>query len=421
MSKINLRGVIVPSEYDQEWLASYIEKGMFVPESYFRSELEQAKVDEPLTVHVNSPGGSVFSAYEMVNAVLAWKQETNQTVTVDIGAMAASAASAFAVMCGDVVNCYPNSKMMFHSATTVTLAGPQGHADTADLLTKINQDIQDVLISRYGMDEEVVAEWFDEGREGWLSAEDMKEAGVVSEIMASFVSAVEFTAQDIENVKDRGLDVAALFESGANNMTKSDEQEIEVTPELEPVDEVLAEIVEPVSETVVAPAADEPSDGPEEAQDEEIEEVENVGETIEEEPSDVSEVAEPVEEVPANSSATAIAYDEGFLAGQRNGQADANEGIVAKFTGLEDAVASLEEQVDSLTTSLAGSEKERSVLQARLERMTAGFGAPSQEEFDGPMNWFDAMEACGQDYAEARRKYPNLYRELRKDQETNRT
>lgn len=409
MSKINLRGVIVPSEYDQEWLASYIEKGMFVPESHFRSELAGASTEEPLTVHVNSPGGSVFSAYEMVNAVLAWKQETGQSVVVDIGAMAASAASAFAVMCGDVINCYPNSKMMFHSATTVTLAGPQGHADTADLLNKINQDIQNVLISRYSMDESMVAEWFNEGREGWLTADEMKGAGVVTEVMASFVTPVEFSAEDIDNVKDRGLDVAALFESGVTNMSEVEEV-VELAPESASAEEVVAEVVveaEPEAVAEEAPA----EESTEEVEAEVVEEVEDVGEAIEEEPSDVSEVAEPAEDVPTASSATDIAYDEGFLAGERSSVATANEDLITQFAEKEIKLASRDLEVDSLKTLLAGANKERDELSSRLNRLTAGFVAPEQEQ-ELPSSWRDAVVECGggeEGYFKAKAKYGNLF------------
>ena len=68
MSRLNLRGVIVPSEYDATWAAAYIDKGIIMPESRFRALLGEAAKSEPLTVYVNSPGGSVFSAGEMVNA-----------------------------------------------------------------------------------------------------------------------------------------------------------------------------------------------------------------------------------------------------------------------------------------------------------------------------------------------------------------
>ena len=92
MSRIEIRGVIVPSFYDTEWAQQYIEKGLITPESTFRTALSEAATDAPLEVYVNSPGGSVFSAYEMVNAVRDWKRENNQKANVTIGAIAASEA-----------------------------------------------------------------------------------------------------------------------------------------------------------------------------------------------------------------------------------------------------------------------------------------------------------------------------------------
>ena len=43
MTRINLRGVIVPSIYDTDWTQEYITKGIITPESAFRRELEQIK------------------------------------------------------------------------------------------------------------------------------------------------------------------------------------------------------------------------------------------------------------------------------------------------------------------------------------------------------------------------------------------
>ena len=117
MSRINLRGVIVPSEYDASWAAGYIEKGIIIPESRFRAMLSAATKSEPLEVYVNSPGGSVFSAGEMVNAVREWKAETKQPVNVILGALTASAASAFAIMVADTIRAHANAKMKIGRAS----------------------------------------------------------------------------------------------------------------------------------------------------------------------------------------------------------------------------------------------------------------------------------------------------------------
>jgi len=213
MSRIELRGVIVPSEYDATWAEGYISKGIIMPESRFRSALKAAPKNEPLSVYVNSPGGSVFSAGEMVNAVRDWKAETKQPVEVVLGALTASAASAFAVMVADTIRAHANAKMMFHGAWTMSIGGKELHADTADLLDKINGDIKARLVSKYGMAPERVTEWFAEGREGWLSAQELVDAKLAKEIIADPSDVIDFTGEALGEIEGRGLGIAALLQT----------------------------------------------------------------------------------------------------------------------------------------------------------------------------------------------------------------
>ena len=211
MSRIDLRGVIVPSEYDASWADGYITKGIIIPESRFRSSLAGASKSEPLTVYVNSPGGSVFSAGEMVNAVREWKAETKQPVNVVLGALTASAASAFAIMVADKISAHANAKMMFHGAWTVSVGGKEMHQDTAELLEKINGDIKARLVGKYGMAPETVSEWFAEGREGWLSAQELVDAKLATDIIADPSDVIEFPADALGEIEGRGLGIAALI------------------------------------------------------------------------------------------------------------------------------------------------------------------------------------------------------------------
>ena len=210
MSKISLRGVIVPSEYDASWAAPYIDKGIIMPESRFRSMLASAAKNEPLVVGVNSPGGSVFSANEMVNAVREWKAETKQPVNIVLGALTASAASAFAIMVADKISAHANAKMMFHGAWTVSVGGKELHQDTAELLEKINGDIKTRLVSKYGMAPETVATWFAEGRDGWLSARELVDSKLASEIIEDPSDVIEFKSDALGEIEARGLGIAAF-------------------------------------------------------------------------------------------------------------------------------------------------------------------------------------------------------------------
>ena len=220
MSRIDLRGVIVPSEYDASWAEGYIGKGIIIPESRFRASLAAASKSEPLTVYVNSPGGSVFSAGEMVNAVREWKAETKQPVNVVLGALTASAASAFAIMVADKISAHSNAKMMFHGAWTVSVGGKEMHQDTAELLGKINGDIKARLVSKYGMAPETVTQWFAEGREGWLSAQELLDSKLASSIIGDPSDVIEFAADALGEIESRGLGIAAFLNTQAKQEKK---------------------------------------------------------------------------------------------------------------------------------------------------------------------------------------------------------
>jgi ATP-dependent Clp protease protease subunit len=225
MSRIDLRGVIVPSEYDAEWASPFIAKGIITPESSFRAMLAAAAKGEPLTVYVNSPGGSVFSANEMVNAVREWKAETKQPVNVVLGALTASAASAFAIMAADDIQAHANAKMMFHGAWTVSIGGKELHADTAGLLGKINADIKTRLVSKYGLAPETVTEWFAEGREGWLSAQELVDAKLASAIIADPSDVLDFPADAMGEIEKRGLGIAAFLKNQVDAGLADEKQE----------------------------------------------------------------------------------------------------------------------------------------------------------------------------------------------------
>jgi len=213
MNRIDLRGVIVPSEYDASWAFAYIQRGIIMPESYFRGMLAKADKAAPLSVYINSPGGSVFAANEMVNAVREWKAETKQPVNVVLGALTASAASAFAIMVADSITAHSNAKMMFHGAWTVSVGGKELHADTAELLEKINGDIKARLISKYGMDPETVTQWFAEGREGWLSAKELLDAKMVSGIISDTSDQIAFTPEEMAEIESNGIGIAAFYQT----------------------------------------------------------------------------------------------------------------------------------------------------------------------------------------------------------------
>jgi hypothetical protein len=161
----------------------------------------------------------------MVNAVREWKAETKQPVNVVLGALTASAASAFAIMVADKISAHSNAKMMFHGAWTMSVGGKEMHQDTATLLDKINGDIKARLVSKYGMAPETVTQWFAEGREGWLSAQELVDSKLASSIIGDPSDVIEFAADALGEIESRGLGIAAFLTA----QTKQESTDVRAT------------------------------------------------------------------------------------------------------------------------------------------------------------------------------------------------
>lgn len=177
--RINIRGVIVDSSYDVDYMLSYIQRGVITPESYFRKQLEiAAKSNETADVLVSSYGGNVIAGNDMV---IAFKEFSGKK-SVTVGAFAASMAANFVLNCGVKVKCYKNSQFLFHGASCITWGGSDAMQDSADWLSKINEPIINRLIE-LGVPEERVRDGFAEGREMILSADEALEYGIVDKII----------------------------------------------------------------------------------------------------------------------------------------------------------------------------------------------------------------------------------------------
>jgi ATP-dependent protease ClpP protease subunit len=396
MARIELRGVIVPSEYDSTWAQGYIDKGIIIPESRFRSQLAQAKPDEPLDVYVNSPGGSVFAANEMVNAVREWRMATKQPVTVTVGAMAASAASVFAIMVADKIRAHKNAKMMFHGAWGGTVGGEGAHEDAADLLGKINADIKTRLVTRYNMQPETVEEWFAEGRAGWLSVDEMTEAGIASEIIEDASDAIEIAKSEIDEIEQHGLGIAALLQ----NETGEDENDGGETSEH-------------------GDAVQSGDDG----------QADNDGNTAEQGDDGEAE---------SNQSAE----HDGDIAGAEDAfTARADELEAARAQAKSEVMEELSAKIEEMQAKLASTELQRRTLQGerdalsdkikrdevrhveQVSKLTEQLGVANariKRFLDAALtfepevkDWNEAMAKSGGDYAKAAKAYPGLLRQYR--------
>ena len=357
MSKVNIRGTIVPSYFDMDGMQEFIEKGLITPESYFEKMVNEAPKDEPLEVFINSPGGSVFAGYEMKNIVTRWQLETSQPVTVTIGAMAASAASTFALALGAPISAHENTKFMFHGAGIITWGGKDAHEDQADLLGKINAETMQRLTGKYNINPETVQEWFGEGRMGWLTAQEAKEAGIVDQIIEESAEAMRFSNIELSQLMQNGLAIAALFD-GIETETEAGDTE----------------------------AAEE--------------------ETETEAPETTEEIEE--EETPEIDD---NALDQ-LLAEARQEEAAKCAGKIAE---LERKIESMNQALNKKQSTMDSINEQLKQAKSRLDRVSPKRSAAQSESADGEIAWKDALQICENDYVQARKRYPKSFENYMKE------
>ena len=128
-----------------------------------------------IELHINSPGGDVFDAVAIYNAL----RQHDATVQVIIDSLAASAAS-FIAMAGDTITATPNAMMMIHDALGLVIGNAADMREMADLLDKHSDNIASIYAARTSDD---TATWRQRmSGEVWYNAEEALKAGLVDEI-----------------------------------------------------------------------------------------------------------------------------------------------------------------------------------------------------------------------------------------------
>ena len=373
MSKLQIRGVIVGPEYDTSWADQYIEKGMIIPESRFRKALAEAPKNEPMELYINSPGGSVFAANEMVNALREWKMETNQPVKATLGAKVASAAASLTIQSADEVTAHKNAMMMFHGAWTGIVGGSDALKDEAGVLDRINGEIKTRLLSKYNLAPETVTDWFREGREGWLNVDELKAAGIVQNVLDSDSDKIKFPKEDVIDLEQRGLKVAAMIE-------------------MKEADDVHNES-DPTSAAPASPVGDGANDPPAPAdpKDQEIETLKGELSALQAKLVESEEQRRAAQSVKDKMAAARLDAE------KKHGSALAE--IDAKHKAeVEQAKAEQDAAIKSVSSELLA-------VKSTLEQMMAGsmtYSAPVE-------TWEDALKACGGDASKAAATYPDQY------------
>ena len=134
---------------------------------------------------INSPGGSVFDALAMYNAL----RQHSADILVDVLGVAASAASMVA-MAGDKIVMPENSFMMIHNPWSATAGNAEELRGMADTLDKIAASLVAIYAGRTGKPEDEIKALLD--AETWLSAEEAVALGFADELRPAMPIAARF-------------------------------------------------------------------------------------------------------------------------------------------------------------------------------------------------------------------------------------
>lgn len=147
-----------------------------ISDKAFKQDIENLGDVENITLHINSPGGSVFSAVAIANTL----KNHNARVTANIDGLAASAATIITSAC-DVVRMPKNALFMIHNPITFAYGNNQDMEKTLDMLNKVKNSIIETYLYKANTDKETLSKLMND--ETWMNAETAKEYGFIDEIL----------------------------------------------------------------------------------------------------------------------------------------------------------------------------------------------------------------------------------------------
>lgn len=143
------------------------------PQSFAK---QLAAIEAPLIhLRINSPGGDVFAARAMEQAV----REHPSKIVAHIDGVAASAASFLAIAASEVVMA-EGAFFMIHKAWSLAYGNANDLLEMAALLEKVDGTMVDNYSKKTGQEKNIVAGWM--AAETWFTAQECVDAGFADRI-----------------------------------------------------------------------------------------------------------------------------------------------------------------------------------------------------------------------------------------------
>lgn len=168
----------------------------------FLAELGALPDDAAIDLRLNSPGGSVFDAVAIYNALRRHPGE----VTVWIDGIAASAASYIA-MAGDTIVMPENAFLMIHDPSGLVMGTAEDMRSTAEALDKVKVSLIQGYATKSGKPDEEIAALM--AAETWLDATEALDLGLIDRIAEPVKLAASFDVARFRNAPPEVLEAAA--------------------------------------------------------------------------------------------------------------------------------------------------------------------------------------------------------------------
>jgi ATP-dependent protease ClpP protease subunit len=140
----------------------------------FANDIGKIKA-KTINVRINSPGGSVFDAFAIFNAL----RNHSARVVAHVDGLAASAASVI-MLAGDETRIAKNGYVMIHNASAGVYGDAEAMMQTAALLEKLNNTVADTYAEKTKKTREDMLSLM--AAETWMNAEEAKAMGLVDAI-----------------------------------------------------------------------------------------------------------------------------------------------------------------------------------------------------------------------------------------------
>ena len=217
-------------------LLIYDEIGAYgVSAKSFLADLGALDSNAPLELRLNSPGGSVFDAVAIYNAL----QRHEGAITVTIDGIAASAASYIA-MAGDTVVMPENAFLMIHDPSGMVMGNAGDMRSMAEALDKIAGSLVRGYAAKSGKPDEGIAALM--AAETWLDAADALELGLADKVIEPVRIAASFDitrfrnapsdlVKEVTNTESPGSSDAEPGDTEDDTQEKASRQSDEIVPD----------------------------------------------------------------------------------------------------------------------------------------------------------------------------------------------